>query len=859
MRHPVAPALTSRPLPLRQRSRGPLLSVLMALALLALPVPPAGAAADELVLEQQLSDVPPVLFGGFGARTDLDGDRLVVATTTEFKPGDMDKVRYYRRSGTSWELRRTLTMPDWVSDLRLSGETLAVALPYADGNAGEVRLYAVDQPATPAVVIPNPLPIAASTSTGFARALALDGDRLLVGVDASPGYVLAYERSGPTWRQAPGGVLAPPGTRAGWFPATDLDLSGDLAVVPDGFAARVYRRGAGGWALEDTVPSPTGGQLGIGSGALVAGDTVFLTLREGGSGTSVRTYRRAASGRWQLSQQLAVPDGVLEMAVDGSQLAVLARGHVELWRKPAARWVKGPTSAVAGSAEATSGDAWEVAVSGPRIALANPDARPGDIYGAGQVTVLRQGGSATRPPAAPTALRVTASRTTGTASVSWGAAGGGPVTSYVVQATSTLSGAESARRDVPASARSLTLTGLRELAGYRFSVYARGPGGDGPPARSGVVTLGGPAAVGSPFVLRDPADDHADPRQDVRSLRVEATGATVTLTLRPAEPADPYTDPVFRAPGPAARFLVRWRTPADRQSVFQHVSTNAGRTLPGEDFTFRFTVPQPCTGSTFAARLVDGAYRVSVPSRCYSYSRAIRFQAQSTIAPADQTGWSPPVRRLGSKGKVDLSAVRVSSQTIRSAADGTYQVALTARHPTGITGATIRTFSVATGQAPVRVSTTTCTKRSRTVSVCRASFRARPGELRDADAGTWRVFAQVRAGSGSLAVKESVARFSLRRSTALRATVAVAGTRLRVRGELAFASWDRRADVRRADRPVVLEFRRRGSAAWTTVARLRTSATGVVTADVADRGRGTWRLRFGSTSTYAGSTASSQR
>jgi hypothetical protein len=835
-----------------------LFGLIALLVLSPFPATTAQAAAGDLVIEQRLTDDPPSHGGNFGKAVAMDRDRLVVLAEG-WEQGY--ELRSYRRQGVAWSLQRSIALAtEFVSDIDLSGDTLAVAMPYT--GSGQVRIYDLSTPQTTPVILSDPFdsPVEVPYS-GFARSVAVDGGRVVVGVEGDPGkrYALFYERSGTSWSLAPGGMINA-GVTAGWF-ARRVDISGDVAAVPDADSVYLYRWRSTGWALEDKVPSPGGNYIHDEAGALVGGDTLMLSQRTySGSGETVFVLRRGAGNQWQIEQRIPVPGQTLGVAYAGSELAILDQtGLVQLWDRQASGWVRGPRFAL--PLDGTPFDIdWRytnpaMGVSAGRIAVGVPESRPQDIYAAGRVTILRRGGPPTAPPTAPTNVAVTASKTTGTATVSWRRPVGGAVTSYLVRAEPQITSFEGGERRVPATSTSTTFTGLRELGDYRFSVQAIGPGGEGPVSRSGVVRLGGPAAVGSPYVLRDPAGDHRDPRQDIRSVTVDATGEAVTLSLRTAAPRSPYTDPMYRQAG-RVRFRALWRTPVDRGAIFDHVSINDGPKLPNEDYVFRFGIPRPCSGgAVFAARYVDGAIQATVPARCLDNSRALRFRARTSDAGQDLTAWSPPITRPAAKGTVSVTNAKATSTAVWASLPSRVSVSYTAKHSSGVARATTRIFSQRSGQRPVRLQSDSCRKRSATTSTCTATFTLKPGEVRDTDSGAWRVFTEVRARNGSVAVKENVVTFGVRRATSLdRSTGTVRGGTLTVKSQLVGARWNNHDYPALGGRNLLLELKPRGSDRWQTVRTLRTDAQGRAAATVTATRKGSWRLRFGGATTYAPST-----
>jgi hypothetical protein len=337
-------------------------------------------------------------------------------------------------------------------------------------------------------------------------------------------------------------------------------------------------------------------------------------------------------------------------------------------------------------------------------------------------------------------------------------------------------------------------------------------------------------------------------------MTVDATGEAVTFTLRTAAPRSPYTDPMYRQAG-RVRFRLYSRTPEERGAMFDHISINEGLKLPDEDYVLRYSNPRPCPRPVFAARYVDGAIQATVPARCFDNSRALRFMARTSDAGQDRTAWSPPVTRPAAKGNVSVSNAKATSTQVWASLSSRVSVSYTAKHSSGIARATTRIFSQRSGQRPVRLQSDSCRRRSATTSTCTATFTLKPGEVRDTDSGAWRVFTQVQARNGSLAVKENAVTFGVRRATSLdRSTGTVRGGTLTVKSQLVGARWNNHDYPALGGRNLLLELKPRGSDRWQTVRTLRTDAQGRAVASVSATRKGSWRLRFGGATTYAPST-----
>lgn len=154
----------------------------------------------------------------------------------------------------------------------------------------------------------------------FAKSLALDGDRLLVGAPSADvlwtnsGAAYLFERGlDGLWQEVELFVLDGPSGGSGY--GTALDLDGErLAIAAPGSATNrveVFGRVDGEWILEDLLTDPSG-EIGAGFGASVAlsGDrlAVGAPLSDGAQGEfwhgRVYVYKRSPSGGWGLESML---------------------------------------------------------------------------------------------------------------------------------------------------------------------------------------------------------------------------------------------------------------------------------------------------------------------------------------------------------------------------------------------------------------------------------------------------------------------------------------------------------------------------------------------------------------------------
>lgn len=253
----------------------------------------------------------------------------------------------------------TARMDDFGRALALDGNTLVVGAPRKRGSTGATYVFtrtAPRAPWRPSAVIESP------ASGQFGNALALRGDDLLIGApgDSAGGAVHHYRRSGTTWN-----LLATirPDDRAGLggFGGA-LSWSGDWMLVgaaaADSGAGRAYavqRDAAGRWQppMRLNIPrtqAPGGARLG--SAVALVGDTAYLGAT--GSAT-VNLVTRSGDARWSFAGELRPFD-----APRGSQFGfAIARVGNELW--VGAPGVRGGNGAVYRFLPGTDG-AWQGAM-----------------------------------------------------------------------------------------------------------------------------------------------------------------------------------------------------------------------------------------------------------------------------------------------------------------------------------------------------------------------------------------------------------------------------------------------------------------------------------------------------------------
>lgn len=163
------------------------------------------------------------------------------------------------------------------------------------------------------------------TSDAYGFSLAMDGDRILVGapgndgagVQAGAGYV--YRRGAGGW--ALEGKLLPPS--AGGLAGISVALDGDLAVLgaptarvgdnPLQGAAHVYAWNGQDWILQQTVVAPDGAANDVfGSAVALAGERLVVGAPDDSEGTTIEAHGSAhvytrGGGTWTRQARLTAP------------------------------------------------------------------------------------------------------------------------------------------------------------------------------------------------------------------------------------------------------------------------------------------------------------------------------------------------------------------------------------------------------------------------------------------------------------------------------------------------------------------------------------------------------------------------
>lgn len=276
----------------------------------------------------------------------LDGDTLA---TTDIDAAGND-LYVYSRAGNAWSLAQAIDLPNWNPvplitpgihsrfRLALSGDMLVVGSPAdtIDGAAdiGSILIYRkVGNSFSFQQRIPRPSvnPLHQSAVGNFGAAIAIHGDRMVVGAPGRSAYgrgtVFEFARNGNTWSHV-GTIDAPAGNQVGSF-GQALAFTGERLLVgqPQFRRARVYRRVGGNWTLDGTLgPGNNHPDIEFATDVALSGDYAFVAAPAGPvpDGNAAHVFFRSG-GVWGLVQRLTTASSERfgsALAVHGDRLAV---------------------------------------------------------------------------------------------------------------------------------------------------------------------------------------------------------------------------------------------------------------------------------------------------------------------------------------------------------------------------------------------------------------------------------------------------------------------------------------------------------------------------------------------------------
>ncbi|MFJ8636925.1 hypothetical protein [Streptomyces sp. NPDC093568] len=200
---------------------------------------------------------------------------------------------------------------------------------------------------------------------------------------------------------------------------------------------------------------------------------------------------------------------------------------------------------------------------------------------------------------------------------------------------------------------------------------------------------------------------------------------------------------------------------------------------------------------------------------------------------------------------------------IGTSARVTYPIAITIRDDSGVKGLSdISVFNKTNGWGFSDWVGTRCERKSSTTSVCTATMTVAPDWLPGSvpedvnrTAGVWQVNATVKANDGDYWISDHIAEFKMKRASKLTTNAApepvAKGATLTVTGKLSRANWE---DLKYHGYPwqeVKLQFKKAGTASYTTVKTVKTGDTGQLSTKVTATSAGSWRWYFPGTTTTA--------
>ena len=229
-------------------------------------------------LQQEIVPIDTIEAAGFGAALALDGDRLAVGVPQRLAGGlDRGELRVFTRAGGTWA-REQVLLPAASADgdvfgsaVALEGDTLVIGRPQVGSAAtgpGSVHVFVLVAGVWQEQALLN-APAGAAAGTAFGSSLALQAGTLVVGAPGedpgggATGAVHVFTGGGATWTEQ--AMLVPmgagPGNEVGHAVALDGDrllVGAPLDAAAGQAAGRtvLYERVAGTWTeSQDLAPS----------------------------------------------------------------------------------------------------------------------------------------------------------------------------------------------------------------------------------------------------------------------------------------------------------------------------------------------------------------------------------------------------------------------------------------------------------------------------------------------------------------------------------------------------------------------------------------------------------------------------
>ena len=290
------------------RRRGPVATLFVALVALACaPSSPHGRGGDAVGVQASALEEDPLqwtfddvlLADGFagnrvGADVALEGDLALIGA-----PGDGDHsvqsgaAYVYVPNGSEWSIEQKLIPPDGVDadsfgvSVALSGNTAIIGAyrETLDFASAQGAVYVFVRSGT-SWALEQKLTAPGAADGGFGRAVAIEGDQIIVGAPTDQpngvksGAAYAYSRTGGTWTKTQDLVPGTPTSGAQF--GVDLALSAGRVVVGEpgaagGGSAEVFRLSAGAWGLEQELRPPTNDGVHFGQFVALEGDRALVS------------------------------------------------------------------------------------------------------------------------------------------------------------------------------------------------------------------------------------------------------------------------------------------------------------------------------------------------------------------------------------------------------------------------------------------------------------------------------------------------------------------------------------------------------------------------------------------------------
>ncbi|MET7988854.1 MULTISPECIES: hypothetical protein [unclassified Streptomyces] len=193
----------------------------------------------------------------------------------------------------------------------------------------------------------------------------------------------------------------------------------------------------------------------------------------------------------------------------------------------------------------------------------------------------------------------------------------------------------------------------------------------------------------------------------------------------------------------------------------------------------------------------------------------------------------------------------------------TYPIAITIRDNSGVKGLShVDVFNRTNGWGYSDWVDTRCVKKTSTTSVCTATMVIDPAWLPDSvpedvnhTAGVWEANATVKANDGDYWIADDIAEFKMKRASQLTTNATPEpvgkGAALTITGKLSRANWEDRKYHGFTGQDVKLQYRKAGTAHYSTVKTVKTGEAGNLSTKVTATSAGSWRWYFPGTTTTA--------